>query len=344
MQQIADDLGISKVSVSKALNDQPGVSAALRMRIRQKAREMGYDRKIRDQDRRRASRLGLLVSDRYYFENEQFYTKIHMFLLQECSRKKIGLYLHVLDHNKGAEEDLRSFLPEHHLDGLFLTGWMEEPYLRALEGYPLPKVAIDFYRINMPVDSIIIDNYYAGFLAASHLVDCGHRDIGFLGNQRSTSSVSDRFFGYLKALDQNGFEYRGDWHIAENFEHGMFTHRFSLPASLPTGYVCHCDSAAYQFMLLLRGRGARVPEDVSMIAFDNTDSSLRSNPQITTVDIDKQRLAVRSLELLLWRIAHPLAEPQRVELNTRLIERETVKRIGSPPDVGAGRYASLKRP
>ena len=327
MQQIADTLGISKVSVSKALNNQPGVGPKLREAIYQKARELGYEKKSRDTSKILVDQLGLLVSDRYYFENEQFYTKIHFFLLQECSRRKIGLYLHVLDHDKSPEEDLVPFLQDHSFQGLFVTGWMEDPYLDLLIHHPIPKVAIDFYRFTMAMDSVIIDNYYAGYLATSYLIEHGHRDIGFLGDQRSTSSVSDRFYGYLKALDQNELKYRTQWHIAENYEKGMFTHKFSVPQPLPTSFVCHCDSAAYQLMLLLRGQGVKVPGDVSLIAFDNTDSSQKSNPKITTIDIDKQHLAVKGLEQLLWRIEHPLAEPQRVELNTRLIERETVQTL-----------------
>jgi LacI family transcriptional regulator len=325
MQTIADELGISKVSVSKALNNQPGVSKKLKESIFQKARETGYDMKSRKEGEKKISRLGLLVSDRYYFENEQFYTKIHLFLLQECTRKKIGLYLHVLNHEKAVDEDLLPFLRENSFDGLCLTGWLDDKYLRVLVRQPLPMVAIDFYKVNMPIDSIVIDNYYASFLATNHLIENGHTQIGFLGNHKSTSSVSDRFYGYLKALDQNDLEYREEWHIAENYESGMFTHRFSLPDPLPTSFVCHCDSAAFQLMLLLQGQGIRVPKDVSLIAFDNTDSSIRSNPQITTINIDKKELAIKGLEQLLWRINNTLAEPQRVELNTHLIERQTVK-------------------
>jgi LacI family transcriptional regulator len=80
-------------------------------------------------------------------------------------------------------------------------------------------------------------------------------------------------------------------------------------------------------MLLLRGHGIAVPEQVSLIAFDNTDISQKSDPLITTIDIRKKEIAEKAFEHMLWRIEHPSAEIQRVEINTSLIERQTVRSI-----------------
>ena len=171
MQQIADRLGISKVSVSKALNNQPGGGRELRDEIYRIGRDLGYDRRSRVPEEERPQQLGLLVSDRCFFENEQFYTKIHFFLLQECTRRKIGLYLQVLDSTRGAKSDLSAFLGEHDFGGLFLTGWLDDRALRLLIADPTPKVVIDSYKVNMPVDAIVIDNYYASFMATSCLIE-----------------------------------------------------------------------------------------------------------------------------------------------------------------------------
>jgi LacI family transcriptional regulator len=327
MQSIADELGISKVSVSKALNNQPGVSQKLKDTIFNKAKEVGYTRTRRRESYREVSQLGLLVSHRFFFENEQFYSKIYLFLHQACTRRKIGLYLHVINENEDIEQLFASFIRAHNFDGLFLTGDLDDAFLSMLSDQSFAVVAVDFYKANMPIDSVVIDNYYASLLATSYLIEKGHTEIGFLGNPKSTSSVSDRFYGYLKALNQNDIEYRKEWHIAENYEAGMFTHKFSLPSPLPTSFVCHCDSAAYQLMLILRGQRLNIPQEISLIAFDNTDTSHKSDPQITTIDIDKREIAHKALTQMIWRINNPLEDPQRVELNTHLIERQTVRSI-----------------
>jgi LacI family transcriptional regulator len=233
----------------------------------------------------------------------------------------------VIHRKEDTEQSLIKFLNQHAFQGIFLGGEIDERFFSVFAHCDIPVMAIDFYKLHMPADAIIIDNYYASFVATSYLIEKGHTKIGFLGNPKSTSSVSDRFYGYLKALNQNDLGYRKEWHIAENYEAGMFTHNFTLPDPLPTSFVCHCDQAAYSLMLLLRGQEIYVPDQVSIIAFDNTDISQKSDPQITTIDIGKQEIAERALEHMLWRIEHPEAEIRKVEIHTRLIERQTVKAL-----------------
>lgn len=328
MQDIADSLGVSKVSVSKALAGQPGTSHQLRERIQKKAFELGYRGKPRAVLAPPPFGFCIVAAERFFFENEQFYTKLHLHLHQSCTAQKLGLDLHVIH---AASESPRAFaatLERGRYDGVFVSGEIDEPYLDRLVRLQVPLVAMDFYRQSLPLDTIIVDNFIAGYTATMHLVERGHTRIGFLGDHRSTSSVSDRFFGYLKALSLSDLDFRKRWHITENYEFNMFTHRFSLPKPLPTAFVCHCDSAAYQLMLLLRGAGLAVPDDVSLVAFDNTDCSRTSSPKITTIDINKREIAERALEQMLWRLAHPSAKPQRIELATRLISRQTVKTLG----------------
>lgn len=327
MQMIAEELGISRVSVSKALNDQFGVGEELKESIINKAREMGYSMPKRADTGKAISDLGLIISDRFFFENEQFYSKICFHLHRLCTQKKISLHLYVIHRKEDTEHTLVNFLDQHTFQGVFLGGEIDDRFFNVLNQFDIPVMAIDFYKLHMSADAIVIDNYYAGFVATSHLIEKGHTNIGFLGNPKSTSSVSDRFYGYLKALNQNDLEYRKEWHIAENYEAGMFTHKFTLPDPLPTSFVCHCDQAAYSLMLLLRGQEVHVPDQISIIAFDNTDISQKSDPQITTIDIGKQEIAEKALEHMLWRIEHPEAEIQKVEIHTRLIERQTVKAL-----------------
>ncbi len=327
MQDIADALGISKVSVSKALNDLPGTSRALKSRILKKAFELGYQGTATRSVRTPPYHLCIVVSERFHFDNEQFYSKVNMHLMQACTRKNISLHLHVVRRDEGTARMLLATMRPNAYDGVFVSGEIGEENLQAVLKLSVPVIAVDFYREGFPMDSIIIDNFYAGFMAANYLLRCGHVQIGFLGDHRSTSSVSDRFFGYLKALTLAGLELNRKWHIKENYEGNIFTHRFTLPDPLPTSFVCHCDSAAYSLMFMLKGKGILVPARVSLIAFDNTDVSRSSDPKITTIDIDKRALAEKALEQMLWRLTNHSAPFQRIELNTRLIERQTVKTL-----------------
>ncbi len=328
MQDIAEQLGISKVSVSKALSNLPGTSRALRERILKKAFELGYRGKPRAVVQAPPFQFSIVVAERFFFENEQFYTRLYMHLLQHCAAQKLSLHLHVIHRTAESARAFGEAMESAHADGVFICGEVDDPYLDRVARLGVPLVAIDFYRDGMNLDTIIVDNFIAGCTATTHLIDRGHSRIGFLGDHRSTSSVSDRFFGYLKALTLHDLPYNKRWHITANYEFNMFTRRFALPDPLPTAFVCHCDSAACQLVPLLRAAGARVPEDVSLVAFDNSECSHKGSPKLTTIDINKHELAERALEQMLWRLAHPGAKPQRFELATRLLVRQSVKTLG----------------
>ena len=327
MQDIADQLGISKVSVSKAMADQPGTSKALRERILKKAFEMGYRGKARSVVQSPPYHFSVVVSARFFFENEQFYTRVYMYLLQHCTAQKLALNLHVIHRDAETARAFGEALERGRYDGVFICGEIDDPYLERVVKLRVPLVTMDFYRDGIPVDTIMVDNFIAGYTATMHLVDSGHTRIGFLGDHRSTSSISDRYFGYLKALILHDLEASRRWHIPANFEFNMFTRRFTLPTELPTAFVCHCDSAACQLTQLLHARGVRVPEDVSLVSFDNSECSRKNRPKLTTIDIDRHELAERALDQMLWRLAHPAAKPQRFELATRLVARQSVKRL-----------------
>ena len=175
------------------------------------------------------------------------------------------------------------------------------------------------------IDSIVSDNFSTGQEVTAYLIQKGHQRIGFVGNIHNSSSICDRYFGYLKALRLNGLEVREDWHFANNDEvTGQYTLDFALPEDLPTAFVCHCDKAAFTLMQKLEGLGVRVPEDVSVISFDNTSICDLISPRLTSVDIARKQIALYSIDQMLYRIGHSQSLPRKIYLGCRLIERNSV--------------------
>jgi len=330
MQDIASQLGITKVSVSKAINNQPGVSEELKRQILETSYKLGYKKNGLRKEFTDVKKFGFLVPKRFFLENDNFYTVIYYYMTRECEKKNINLHLFIIDPVDEKELTLPFSFKEYNLNGVFFVGEIGASYINLIKNLVFPIVIIDFYNPHLTEDCVITDNFYAGYMATTNLIDKGHYNIGFVGNPGYSTSVMDRFYGYRKALSENELEYTKEWNISNNDVSGIYTLEHPLPDPMPTAFVCHCDMAAYYLMLKLQSKGISVPDQVSLVSFDNTKLSQKCYPPLTTIDINKRNIAHKALQQLLWKMEHPAAEMQRVLLNTHLIERGSTKKLHNP--------------
>ena len=185
---------------------------------------------------------------------------------------------------------------------------------------------MDFY-VDVPgIDTVITDNFYGTFLLTDHLVENGHRNIGFVGNIHATSSIQDRFLGYMKSLIANNLSYRPDWTVSDRLLSGENID-LELPEELPTAFVCNCDETAYRLVRSLAQRGLRVPDDISVVGFDNYMLSGICDPPITTVEVDVKSMAREGVSMLLKKIADPSCRTGVKPVSGRLVVKESVKKL-----------------
>jgi LacI family transcriptional regulator len=326
LDTIANKLGVTKVTVSKALNNQPGVSEELKKRIIQTSLELGYTTKSAAKQAKTVSKLGILVPKRFFLDTDNFYTRIYYYMNQECADRDISLTLYILNPEQEQNNTIPLSLEQDQTDlnGLFIVGEIIEDYVSTLISYRFPVIAIDFYKPDLSLDFILSDNFQSGYAITKHLIDKGHVNIGFVGDPHYTTSIMDRYCGYIKALTTYQLECNKTWHIVNNDENGSYLIDFSLPSELPTAFVCHCDMAAYKLLLKLQGEGITVPDQVSIISFDNTDLSQTVVPALTSMNISKHDFATEAVNLMLWRIKHSGEQSKNIYLKSRLIERDSV--------------------
>ncbi|WP_239614806.1 LacI family DNA-binding transcriptional regulator [Cohnella mopanensis] len=158
LDTIANLLGITKVSVSKALNNQPGVSEVLRKKIIQTSNELWYLHKNAAKLAKSVSKLGIIVPKRFFLDTDNFYTKIYYFINQECSLRDISLSIYLLDPEQEQSSSVPLSLAQDlsDLNGLFIAGEVSEDYVRMLASYPFPVIAIDFYKSDIELDPFFI--------------------------------------------------------------------------------------------------------------------------------------------------------------------------------------------
>lgn len=328
LQDIADYFEVTRVSVSKAINNQPGVSEELRRKILNFAFEAGYI-KANGQNVTKTNSFAFIIQHRFYMENDNFYSAIFNNLNTLCQSKGKRLQLFVVEH-EAIDNSILNQINRNSVDGIFIGGEICEKILHMLTNLGLPLVYIDFHNHRINNDSVLVDNFNISYIATNYLIDRGHTEIGFVGN--SLINVMDRYYGYRKALNAANLQFREEWLLSNyNEQTGYYTLDLVLPRKLPTAFVCHCDMSAYFLIHKLALTGLKVPDHISIISFDNTLLAETCSPPLTSVNISKKEFAVSAYSMMNSRILHPKNEAKQTLINTKIIERDSVKNISNIP-------------
>ena len=264
MADIAARVGVSNVAVSKALSGKPGVSEEMRIRIKQVAEQMGY---VSGSTARSApaatGNIGVIMPEHYYEYSVSFYGQLYEKVVRALYDNHYYGILELLKKEDEQESNVPKVLQDAKVDGLILVGQLGEKYIDTMVSQSrLPVFFLDTYMPSIAFDTVISDGYYGTYLLTDHLIRRGHRKIGYVGNIDATSSIADRFWGYRKALRENGIDYEDEWEISDRSKYGktyakILTERRDLDA-----YVCNCDFTANILIQNLEELGVSVPDDV----------------------------------------------------------------------------------
>ena len=300
MRDIAREVGTSAVTVSKALAGKTGMSDELRMKILKKASEMGYEYPHSNRNLPREHlEIGILIPDKY-FEPDSFYAEIYKRLVKKLADLGHFGLLELLDPENEEALVLPSLLTTKHVDGLIMLGEPAKPYYRKVAQAGSPVVFLDFYDEQANADAVAGDNAYGTYRLTSHLIRRGHREIGFVGNIKATSSIMDRFLGYYRAMLVNDLQVREDWILPDRGLTGGLV-KPQLPEELPTAFVCNCDMTARLLIDALREKGYRVPEDISVTGFDDYPAGNEGDIPLSTFRIDTDGMIELAVKTLLER-------------------------------------------
>lgn len=326
MKDIAEALGLSIVSISKALTGKEGVSETLRETIVKKAEEMGYIHPKAAKDEQKRNTIGILVSSRFFSDTE-FYAYLNRFLIVKCSENQRPGMLEVISEKDEEDNTPPQILSNGQVGGIIVMGKLSESYLEKLASFSLPTVYLDFYLGPINENCIISDSIGGAYAAVSYLIGMGHEKIAFIGSITATSSIMDRYLGYLKAHFSAGIEPDRALCIPDRDIHGQFID-IALPTPRPTAFFCNCDPVARALIEKLQSKGIRVPEDVSVIGFDDSRYATASFPPLTSVRVDIERMASLAVSRLLSLEDGKAVEGERSVVPCTLILRDTVMKRG----------------
>ena len=216
---------------------------------------------------------------------------------------------------------------DNKVDGIIVLGQFADEYVNTLLSYNIPTVFLDFYSSRIDVETVLSDNFFGAYTLTNYLIANGHRNIGFVGTVNSTSSIQDRYLGYYKSLIENRIPLNDKWVIDDRNDDGLMYSEFALPEEMPTAFVCNCDETAYSLINQLKLKGFSVPDDISVVGYDNHIYSTIANPRITTIDVNSYRMSSEAVEIIIKKIRDNNYKCGRILVTGKLIERDSVKKI-----------------
>ena len=338
IQDIADALGISRNTVSKAINNTEGLADATRERILQKAMEMGYKQfsyvgtlnavakpePAAPAERGFQGEIALLTTA--YLGQSHFAS----LMLDKFQRELSQLGYILSSHRVNAENLTNRTLPmtllKERVSAIVCIEMFDKEYDKMICGLGIPVLFIDSPPNQdgapLPADHLYMDNTAGITRLVNDMLQRGKRRIGFVGNYNHCQSFFERYLAFRNAMMLAEVSVEKKFCICSNHGYEIEAQLAQL-SELPDLFICANDFVAIEVIQALKKMGKSVPGDVMLCGFDDSAESRIISPALTTVHIHTQIMAYSATHLLMTRIKEPSLDFRMVHTETTLILRES---------------------
>ncbi|UFN71299.1 substrate-binding domain-containing protein [Vibrio alginolyticus] len=333
MKDIAKLAGVSTSTVSHVINKTRFVSEEISERVNNAAKELNYyapSALARSLKVNRTKTIGMLVTT----STNPFFGEVVKGVERSCYHKGYSL---ILCNTEGDNESMRqsiNTLLQKRVDGLILMcSSLEGERIDVFERYPdIPVVVMDWGPMLFTSDKIQDNSLRGGYLAAKYLIDCGHTEIGCITGPLIKHQAQMRYEGYKRAMNEAGLEFNANWIIESDFECEGGYQAFMKMAqrgTLPSSIFVSNDMMAMGVINAANELNIKVPEQISIIGYDDIHIAKFMSPSLTTIHQPKYRLGQAAVETLVRKLDDKSTEAQVVQLETTLVERKSVKILKS---------------
>jgi DNA-binding LacI/PurR family transcriptional regulator len=328
IKQVAEKAGVSIQTVSRVLNKRPDVSPETRKRVQQVMEGLSYQPYAiaRGLASKRTYTLGLIAPD----FTDYWFAQVATGAEAEAHEHGYFFMLGTTGMNPQDEPKFLRLLTERHVEGiLFIRAehLKDLEHLRKLQQSGIPVVSTGLYVPGSEFSFVEVDNLDGARQATQHLINLGHRQIAMITGPQGLNSVENRTQGYLQALQSGGLvpnpeliiQGQSWWHRT-----GYEAMKALLNKKLPfTALFAHNDRLARGAMMALSEAGLKVPQDVSIVGYDDTPEAEFADPPLTTIRQPMCAVGKAAAHLLITLIEDPNAAPQQLLFNTELVNRSS---------------------
>lgn len=335
IKDVAEKAGVSTAAVSYVLNGKEGkVSEDTLAKIMKAISELNYipDYSARSLAGNRSNLIGVVIpqteDQKQLLLENPFYSDLICGIESELRQHDYHIILSGVEKNKGYLD----LSMQRNLDGAVIMGIFQESFYDELKKVKMPIVLIDSYINDDYFKKIRIDDELGGYMAAQYLIDCGHTNIALVtGTIRKDGVVEKRYLGYKRALQEANLFYNHDFVFegSVSYEYGLEAGRQIAEQEQDiTAVFATSDMMAFGVINGLRERGLSVPDDISVIGFDDISLARIFIPKLTTVQQDVKLRGIEAAKYLMQVIEGKAEKDSSVTLlPIQIVERETVKKV-----------------
>nr|WP_314976770.1 HTH-type transcriptional repressor PurR [uncultured Haemophilus sp.] len=332
IKDVAKMAGVSTTTVSHVINKTRFVAKETEEAVRQAIKSLKYSPSAvaRSLKVNTTKSIGMIVTTS---ESPYFAEIIHA-VEDHCYRQGYSLFLCNTQNDPEKIKNHVEMLTKKRVDGLLvMCSEYTQHSLDVLSSFSsVPMVVMD-WGPNTDTDIIEDNSFTGGYLATKHLIDCGHKEIGLIAGELDKTTARTRYEGFVKAMNETNLPIHENW-IMEGFfepEDGYeCMNKILAQDSLPTAVFCCNDVMALGAISAITEKGLRVPDDISIIGYDNIHSSRFYAPPLTTIHQSKSRLGAQAVNLLFERIANKdndNHEKHRIAIHPELVIRKSVRNL-----------------
>lgn len=333
LKDVAQRAGVTTATVSYTLSGKRPISEQTKRRVMEAIAELDYVPNLdaRSLSMRDSKLIGVVVpqtepGDRLMFQNA-FYSEI-LGSIEYYARLE---GYHTLISATDANESYLTLAKKRNLDGIIVIGMYPDEFYQQMKKTQIPIVLIDSYCNDHYYHNIRIDDAYGSYLATRHMLENGHEHIAFfVGQMKENGVMKKRLLGYRQALQEQGLPFQEEYVFEGQIDYnsGIELANKLIDSGLPaTGVVAAADILAIGAIKGFFEAGKRIPEDYSVIGFDDVEVSQYLTPGLTTVRQQISLKGQKAVELLLKHIADPSLPKQEEILPLQLVVRGSVKKL-----------------
>lgn len=328
---LARKAGVSTATVSLALNNRRGVSKATREKILLLAGELGYRKRASNPNYKATVQFLQIIRHGHTLNRDHnvFIADYIEGITREAKELQVKVEISSYQAFGSMQEIIRTMRQQEVAGFIILGTELSAEDVRQFINFDKPLVFLDTYIDFQPFDFVDMNNADAVYRVVSHFVETGHRSVGLVSSPVMTRNFHLRATSFREVLRQ--FDLPQDekffYEVDSTFQGAYqdFLRHLSQGASVPEGLFCVNDIVCFGVMKALKEAGYRIPEDISVIGFDDLPTSALSDPPLTSVQVSKKEIGAMALSLLRDRIVKEVIPPVKVQISGDLIIRESVR-------------------